>query len=159
MPNSRKVPHVPCNSTARVACSAHWVAVGKGTSCRAIGPGMFLCSRMPSHRSIAFLLLLVPGLLAAQKTDTIHLFNGDKVVGEMKDLKLGLLRVKTDYMATVYIEWDQVKTVRTDKRWYIRLRNGAYFDGSLAASPQMDHLYVLTNGDSIHVNLIDITPP
>lgn len=102
------------------------------------------------------LLTLLPGLLAAQKTDTIHLFNGDKIVGEMKDLKLGLLRVKTDYMATVYIEWDQVQTVRTDKRWYIRMRNGAYYDGRLAPSPMLDHFYIV-NGDSIHVNLIDIT--
>ena len=105
---------------------------------------------------LALLLLLWPGWLLAQKTDTIHLFNGDKIVGEMKDLKLGLLRVKTDYMATVYIEWDQVQTVRSDKRWYIRLRNGSYFDGVLAASPMLDHLYIV-HGDSIHVNLIDIT--
>jgi hypothetical protein len=108
------------------------------------------------HRLIAYLLLLLPFAAAAQKTDTIHLFNGDKIVGEMKDLKLGLLRVKTDYMASVYIEWDQVQTVRSDKRWYIRMRNGAYFDGALAASPMLDHLYIV-DGDSIHVNLIDIT--
>jgi hypothetical protein len=107
------------------------------------------------------LLLLLAGLLprgaAAQKTDTIHLFNGDRIVGEMKDLQLGLLRVKTDYMSQVYIEWDQIKTVRTTKRWYVRMRSGAYFDGYLHASPQLDHLYVVTDGDSIHLPIIDIT--
>lgn len=119
---------------------------------------VFLCVRMSTLlRILGTLLLLLPGRLVAQKTDTVHLFNGDKVVGEMKDLKLGLLRVKTDYMASVYIEWDQISTVRTDKRWYVRLRSGAYFDGYLHASPRLDHLYVITNGDSIHVNLIDIT--
>jgi hypothetical protein len=46
--------------------------------------------------------------------------------------------------------------VRSDKRWYVRLRNGAYFDGTLAPSPMLDHLYIV-DGDSIHVNLIDIT--
>ncbi len=110
-----------------------------------------------SNRIILWLLFLLPAGLAAQKTDTIHLFNGDKIVGEMKDLKLGLLRVSTDYMSSVYIEWDQVRTVRTDKRWYVRMRSGAYFNGTLAASPQMDHLYIITNGDSVHVPLIDIT--
>ena len=88
-----------------------------------------------SLRIIAWLLTLLPGALAAQKTDTIHLFNGDRVIGEMKDLKLGLLRVSTAYMSTVYIEWDQVRTVQTTKRWYVRLRSGAYFDGHLIASP------------------------
>jgi hypothetical protein len=110
----------------------------------------------PVHLFLLF-ALLVPCTLRAQKTDTIHLYNGDKIVGEMKDLKLGLLRVTTDYMATVYIEWDQIQTVRTDKRWYVRMRSGAYFDGSLAASPMLDHLYVVSDGDSIHVNFIDIT--
>lgn len=119
---------------------------------------MFLCGHMsPLLRILVTFLLLLPGWLVAQKTDTIHLFNGDRVIGDLKDLKLGLLRVKTDYMAYVYIEWDQVQTLRTNKRWYIRMRSGAYFDGYLHASPQMDHLYVVTNGDSIHVNLIDIT--
>ena len=109
-----------------------------------------------SLRIIAWLLTLLPGALAAQKTDTIHLFNGDRVIGEMKDLKLGLLRVSTAYMSTVYIEWDQVRTVQTTKRWYVRLRSGAYFDGHLTASPQLDHVYIVTEADSIHVNLIDI---
>ena len=103
------------------------------------------------------LALLLPRAAQAQKTDTIHLFNGDKIVGEMKDLQLGLLRVKTDYMSQVYIEWDQIQTVRTTKRWYVRMRSGAYFDGYLHASPMLDHLYVVTNGDSIHLQLIDIT--
>lgn len=101
--------------------------------------------------------MLLSHAAVAQKTDTIHLFNGDRVVAEMKDLKLGLLRLSTDYMSTVYIEWDQIQTVRTDKRWYIRLTSGAYFDGYLSPSPRLDHVYIVDDGDTVHVNLIDIT--
>ncbi len=113
-------------------------------------------------RRVALRILLLfgiclPAMALAQKTDTTYMFNGDKVVGEIKDLKLGLLRVNTDYMSYVYIQWDQIKTIRTTKRWYVRLRSGAYFDGYLAPSPQLDHLYIVTGADSIHVNLIDIT--
>lgn len=111
---------------------------------------------MDRWASLLLLLWWLPLGAAAQKTDTIHLFNGDKIVGEMKDLKLGLLRVKTDYMATVYIEWDQIQTVRTDKRWYIRMRSGAYFDGTLVPSERLDHFYIVTDRDSIHVQIIDI---
>lgn len=116
----------------------------------------------PLRRPSTIRVLLVPALLAAlvargQKNDTIHLFNGDKVVGEIKDLKLGLLRVNTDYMSYVYIQWDQIQTVRSDKRWYIRLRSGSYYDGWLKPSPMLDHVYIVRDADSIHVNLIDIT--
>lgn len=121
-------------------------------------PHAFLCAPMRwTARITGLVLLACPILSAAQKNDTIRLFNGDRVVAEMKDLKLGLLRLSTDYMSTVYIEWDQIQTVRTTKRWYIRLKSGAYYDGYLAASPMLDHLYILTDGDSIHVNLTDIT--
>ena len=43
-------------------------------------------------RLVLVLALLAPFAVRAQKTDTIHLFNGDRVVGDIKDLKLGLLR-------------------------------------------------------------------
>ena len=106
---------------------------------------------------IALCVLCLPMAMSAQKNDTIQLFNGDRVVAEMKDLKLGLLRLSTDYMSTVYVQWDQIQTLRTTKRWYVRLRSGAYYDGYLAPSAQLDHLYILTGMDSIHVSLIDIT--
>lgn len=102
-------------------------------------------------------LTVLPASAHAQKNDTIRLFNGDRIVAEIKDLKLGLLRLNTDYMSYVYVQWDQIQTVRSDKRWYIRLRNGAYYDGTLAPSPMLDHLYIVREEDSIHVNLIDIT--
>ena len=62
------------------------------------------------------LALLLPRAAQARKTDTIHLFNGDKLVGEIQDLQPGLLRVKTDYMASMHIEWDRIRTLPTTKR-------------------------------------------
>ena len=112
---------------------------------------------MKAGIAVALCTLCVPMVMSAQKNDTIRLFNGDRVVAEMKDLKLGLLRLSTDYMNTVYVQWDQIQTLRTTKRWYVRLRSGAYYDGYLAPSAQLDHLYIVTDRDSIHVNLIDIT--
>jgi hypothetical protein len=125
--------------------------------CRAVRSASFADIMCTARRLLPLLLALPAMEASAQKTDTIHLFNGDRIVGEMKDLKLGLLRVSTDYMSTVYIEWDQIQTVRTDKHWYIRMKNGAYFDGDLVASPRSDQLYIVTKTDSIQVHLIDIT--
>ena len=119
-------------------------------------PYCFPLPAMRVVRSLWFPVLLAPLQLVAQKTDTIHLFNGDKIVGEMKDLKLGLLRVKTDYMSSVYIEWDQIQTVRTNKRWDIRTRGGAHFSGHIAAAPELDHVYIRTDEDPIHIGLIEI---
>ena len=125
-----------------------------GRGSRSAPPLTHRCGKL-----LALLVLLWPMALAAQKTDTTYLFNGDRVIGEMKDLKLGLLRIKTDYMNYVYVEWDQIQTVRTTKRWYVRLRSGAYFDGHLAPSPQLDHLYVVRGTDQFSAQLAILSGP
>ncbi|MEQ1891362.1 MAG: DUF481 domain-containing protein [Planctomycetota bacterium] len=43
-----------------------------------------------------------------QKSDTIHLANGDRITGEIKKLEQGKLRLKTSALDTVYIQWDEV---------------------------------------------------
>ena len=54
---------------------------------------------------LLFLLLLMPLVGMAEKTDIVILKNGDKITGEVKRVGGGLLEFKTDTMDTVYIEW------------------------------------------------------
>ena len=44
----------------------------------------------------------------AQKTDTLWLRNGDRLVGEIKRLSRALLKYSTDDLGTVSVEWDKV---------------------------------------------------
>ncbi|MCB0794200.1 MAG: DUF481 domain-containing protein [Flavobacteriales bacterium] len=96
------------------------------------------------------------GTAFGQKNDTIRLFNGDRVVGEIKDLELGLLRVKTDHMGELFIEWDQVASFRSTKQWDLRTRSGMHLIGYVVPSPLMDHQYILSGQDSIHIARLNI---
>ena len=48
----------------------------------------------------------------AQKTDIIALKNGDRITGEVKELKFGKLEYSTDDVETIFIEWDKVIPMR-----------------------------------------------
>ena len=60
---------------------------------------------------VVFLLLVEVGYAA--KCDTLYLYNGDKITGEVKSLDYGKLRYKTDDMGTLYIKWDKIKSLFT----------------------------------------------
>ncbi len=47
------------------------------------------------------------------KTDVVVLENGDSITGEIKELYRGKLKFKTDAMSTIYIEWEDVKTLES----------------------------------------------
>jgi hypothetical protein len=46
----------------------------------------------------------------AQKNDTVYLYNGDRITGELKKFEYGLLFLKADVMQTVNIEFDRIRT-------------------------------------------------
>ncbi|MEJ2319508.1 MAG: hypothetical protein P8Y21_09195, partial [Gemmatimonadales bacterium] len=51
----------------------------------------------------------------AQKTDALVLSNGDRITGEIKELTRGKVRLKTDPMGTVYIKWQDIASITSDK--------------------------------------------
>ena len=67
----------------------------------------------------------------AQKTDIITLDNGYTITCEIQELERGRLRCKTDAMGTVYIEWDRVAAIDTDKTLEIELDSGRRYFGSI----------------------------
>jgi hypothetical protein len=71
----------------------------------------------PRARRRSVLAILALGALAPaackappsrEKTDTIQLTNGDRITGEIKNLEQGKLRLKTNALGTVYVEWDKI---------------------------------------------------
>jgi hypothetical protein len=53
------------------------------------------------------------------------LYNGDEMTGEIKDLEYAKIRFKTTAMGTIYIEWDKVTYVKSDKRFQIEMADGS----------------------------------
>ena len=82
-------------------------------------------------------LLLCIGLtcfaieIQAQYTDVIILENGDRITGEVKGLMSGQLELKTEYMGTVYINWEDIYDLVSNEGLQIELQNGERLVGSL----------------------------
>jgi hypothetical protein len=93
----------------------------------------FKSFHITSVKKILLTLIFVPTLILAQKTDVITLRNGDKITGELKELQTGLLELSTDNMSTIYIEWDKIADIKTDKFFEVELTDGRIYYGSFLA--------------------------
>jgi hypothetical protein len=69
---------------------------------------------------------------AKPKTDVVLLKNGDRVTCEIKSLDRGLLKVSTDDMGTISIEWQKIAAVTSAARFEVETATGDRFYGSLA---------------------------
>lgn len=63
---------------------------------------------------ILICLLVGNNLFASEpKTDTLHLYNGDKITCVVKQLSLGKLQVKTSDLGTLNIKWYKIASIET----------------------------------------------
>jgi len=63
----------------------------------------------------------------------VYLKNGDRVTGEIKDLIRGEMRLKTDTFGTIYVKWQDVERIKTDRRLQVEQVSGQrYFGPALA---------------------------
>ena len=92
------------------------------------------------------LLAGVSGSVLAQKTDTLRLKNGDRLVGEVKSLNHALLRYSTDNLSTVSIEWDAVASLTSRSAFEVELQSGAKHYGRLSSAPAG---YLVVAGTSV----------
>jgi hypothetical protein len=100
---------------------------------------------------ILFLILLINFSVLAQKTDVVILKNGDKITGEVKYLKVGILTYKTDNMETVEIQWNKIKSIETKNFYEVEVADGRVFFGSIA--PSDDEGMMIVKGVTIEHNL------
>lgn len=82
--------------------------------------------------AFALLMLLAPAAVAARdKTDTVFFTNGDRLTGEILSLDYGQLKVKTDALGTVAIEWPKVSGVQSDHHFLVECLDGRKRVGTL----------------------------
>lgn len=94
--------------------------------------------------------LILPAPLLAQKTDTVLVKKGYRVVGEMKTLERGQLTLSTDAMGTVSVKWPDIVSVHTKKTFEIELADGRIYFGSLTPGAQ-DSLGIVTDSVTLFV--------
>lgn len=88
-------------------------------------------------------LALWPGpARAAPKTDVVILVNGDRITCEIKSLDHNRLKVSTDHMGTVYVEWDKIARLQTDQYLLLERSDGVRYYGQLQPSSEDGRLAV-----------------
>jgi sRNA-binding regulator protein Hfq len=92
----------------------------------------------------------------AQKNDTVYLYNGDRITGELKKFENGLLFLKTDAMQTVNIEYDRISTIYSSKHFELRATSGYRYFGTLLNSSVPGSVNIITDIDTIIKPLWDI---
>ncbi len=70
-------------------------------------------------------------LLARDKTDIVYFKNGDRLTCEIRELASGKLRVKTNGLGTVEIEWDKISHLESRYVFQLQLRSGIRYVGTL----------------------------
>jgi hypothetical protein len=100
--------------------------------------------------------LIVSETLLAEKTDTVYLYNGDRITGEIKRLEYGILFLKTDGLGTLNIEFDRIRTFYSKHQFIIQLENGLRFYGSLDTSNTPGYITLLVNEFRIPEPIEDI---
>jgi hypothetical protein len=84
---------------------------------------------------MVLLLFFIPFFsYAGPKTDTVYLYNGDRITGEIKRFEYGILVLKTDGLGTLKIEFDRIKTFYSKDQFTVQLSNGLRFFGSIDTS-------------------------
>lgn len=96
----------------------------------------------------------------AQKTDVVHLKNGDAITGEIKELSRGKLRYKTDDMGTIYVEWEKIDRLISLSYFQFELDNGNRLYGQIPPPGDSGRLVIVLT-DTVRVSLgrvVGITP-
>jgi hypothetical protein len=71
-----------------------------------------------------------PPALAAQKSDTLQLNNGDRIIGEVTILRNGLLEYETDNIGTINVKWNRVVQLTSRLYFEVQTRDGQRYFGT-----------------------------
>jgi len=91
-----------------------------------------------------------------QRTDTIIHINGDVLTGELKKLSYGVATWKMDGMGTIDMEEVKIRSIRSDKMFEIKMKNGFIYFGSLDTSNVDRQVYILASDGRNLVHIDDI---
>ncbi|QLE00376.1 DUF481 domain-containing protein [Galbibacter sp. BG1] len=96
---------------------------------------------------------------SSEPNDSIVLDNNDILVGEIKEMKNGVLTIETDYSDSDFkVKWINIKKVNSNQYYLVTLSDGRRLNTSLQTKPkdtaQVD--VINANDETITVNISDI---
>jgi Protein of unknown function, DUF481 len=93
---------------------------------------------------------------AHQKSDVIILVNGDQLTGEIKSMEYGILKLSTEYLGSVLIEWKNIDRAYSNYEYEVRDSSGNLIYGQLSQSSSAGELAINTNGSVRQIAILDI---
>lgn len=105
---------------------------------------------------LALLCVCSSNALAHPKTDIVRLYNGDRITGEIKELDGGILKLSTDSMGTLSIEWQEIAEVESEYYYEFNLSSGARHFGSIEKSARPGQLSIAELGSEKKVEWLDL---
>ena len=115
-----------------------------------------------TSRSVCVILLAVFTVLgsiqksSAQKNDTIYLLNGDRVTGEIKKFDNGQIKLSTEGISIIYIEYDKIKTIHSGKYYELVKKSGFSYFGSILKSDSTGCIDIVISNDTVTERILDI---
>ena len=92
---------------------------------------------------IVTLIVVMPAVVHAQRSDVVEVTNGDRITGTVSRLLRGRLEFRTDSAGTLSIIWEQVVRLTSAENLDIELQSGERFSGTIS-SPSSGQLVVQT---------------
>lgn len=111
--------------------------------------------------------LLILGLMttvqvsAREKSDVVWMTSGDRLTGEIKQLKHGKLRLATDSYGEVSIEWDDIAKVESEFAFQFERTDGTRVTGIISKTPDQQMIALQNQGQTksfAHEAIVRILP-
>lgn len=102
----------------------------------------------------------VPIAHARDKTDLVYLHNGDRMTGEIKQLDRGILKLSTNDIGTINIEWEDVDSLNSVYQFRVEDRFSSKYFGAIFLSHD-GTLEIIQGGQTSgvqHADVVAITP-
>ncbi|NJN40534.1 MAG: DUF481 domain-containing protein [Gammaproteobacteria bacterium] len=105
----------------------------------------------------AMAILLLPAAADARpKRDVIGFTNGDRITGEIIELKYGQLTVKTDSLGTVSIDWLEIATIDSPHEFLVETNSGERFHGRIANAAEAGRIRVAGQAEDNHLAIAQV---
>jgi len=105
-------------------------------------------------------LLFFSNVWARDKTDIIWMSNGDRVTGEIVQLEHGKLRVQTDSLGQILIEWDDVSRIESEYHFQFERTDGTRITGIIQKTPDQHEITLVDDEQAVsfaHENVVRIS--
>ncbi|MEP3390322.1 MAG: DUF481 domain-containing protein [Reichenbachiella sp.] len=96
-------------------------------------------------RSALFVLFILSSFVSfSQNQDTVYMYNNQVLIGEIKELENGVLKIETEYSEDDFsVDWDDVKSLKTNTSFIIMLSHNYRFTGTISPDPNNSDYLVL----------------